>query len=65
MNSKGSLRTFDFVVSNPPFKLDFSDYRDTIATDKFRFWVGVPSVPAKKKESMAIYTCFFSTWSIP
>lgn len=57
-DDKGSLRTFDFVVSNPPFKLDFSDYRDTIATDKFRFWAGVPSVPAKKKESMAIYTCF-------
>lgn len=23
-----------------------------------RFWAGVPNVPAKKKESMAIYTCF-------
>ena len=23
-----------------------------------RFWAGVPTVPAKKKESMAIYTCF-------
>ena len=57
-NTNGTLRTFDFVVSNPPFKLDFADYRDTIATDKFRFWAGVPSVPAKKKESMAIYTCF-------
>lgn len=57
-NSDGSLRKFDFVVSNPPFKLDFSDYRETIATDKFRFWAGVPTVPAKKKESMAIYTCF-------
>lgn len=57
-NANGTLRTFDFVVSNPPFKLDFADYRDTIATDKFRFWAGVPSVPAKKKESMAVYTCF-------
>ncbi|MBO7132933.1 MAG: SAM-dependent DNA methyltransferase [Bacteroidales bacterium] len=57
-NTDGSLRKFDFVVSNPPFKLDFSDYRETIATDKFRFWAGVPTVPAKKKESMAIYTCF-------
>ena len=26
-----SLRTFDFVVSNPPFKMDFSDTRDKIA----------------------------------
>ena len=57
-NADATLRKFDFVVSNPPFKLDFSDYRDDIATDKFRFWAGVPSVPAKKKESMAIYTCF-------
>ena len=57
-NDDGTSRKFDFVVSNPPFKLDFSDYRETIAADKFRFWAGVPSVPAKKKESMAIYTCF-------
>ena len=57
-NADATLRKFDFVVSNPPFKLDFSDYRDTIAADKFRFWAGVPTVPAKKKESMAIYTCF-------
>lgn len=53
-----SLRTFDFVVSNPPFKMDFSDTRDKIATMPARFWAGVPNVPAKKKESMAIYTCF-------
>lgn len=57
-NEDGTLRKFDYVVSNPPFKLDFSDYREDIATDKFRFWAGVPSIPAKKKESMAIYTCF-------
>ncbi len=53
-----SLRTFDFVVSNPPFKMDFSDTRDKIAAMPARFWAGVPNVPAKKKESMAIYTCF-------
>ena len=29
----GSLRKFDFVVSNPPFNLDFSDFRDTLASD--------------------------------
>lgn len=52
------LRTFDFVVSNPPFKMDFSDTRDKIAAMPARFWAGVPSVPKKKKESMAIYTCF-------
>jgi type I restriction enzyme M protein len=52
------LRQFDFVVSNPPFKMDFSDTREKIAAMPARFWAGVPNVPAKKKESMAIYTCF-------
>lgn len=53
-----SLRTFDFVVSNPPFNMDFSDTRETIAQMPSRFWAGVPNVPKKKKESMSIYTCF-------
>lgn len=52
------LRQFDFVVSNPPFKMDFSDTREKIAAMPARFWAGVPSVPKKKKESMVIYTCF-------
>lgn len=52
------LRQFDFVVSNPPFKMDFSDTREKIAAMPARFWAGVPGVPKKKKESMAIYTCF-------
>ena len=53
-------RQFDFVVSNPPFKMDFSDTRESIASasNSTRFWAGVPKVPNKKKESMAIYTCF-------
>ena len=53
-----ALRQFDYVVSNPPFKMDFSDTREKIAAMPARFWAGVPKVPAKKKESMAIYTCF-------
>ena len=58
-----SLKQFDYVVSNPPFKTDFSDTRDRIEDkwgtgDGHRFWAGVPKVPNKKKESMAIYTCF-------
>lgn len=52
------LRCFDYVVSNPPFKMDFSDTRETISAMPVRFWAGVPKIPAKKKESMAIYTCF-------
>lgn len=57
-NNGQELRTFDFVVSNPPFKMDFSDTREKIAAMPARFWAGVPNVPAKKKDSMAIYTCF-------
>lgn len=55
------LKKFDFITSNPPFKLDFSSTRDEIeqkwdGTD--RFFAGVPKIPNKKKESMAIYLCF-------
>lgn len=56
----GGLATFDYIVSNPPFKLDFSEYREDLASPKnsARFWAGVPKVPAKKKDSMAIYLVF-------
>lgn len=57
-DDKSDLRQFDYVVSNPPFKMDFSDTREKIASMPARFWAGVPNVPKKKKESMAIYTCF-------
>lgn len=59
--ANGSLRKFDFIVSNPPFKLDFPEYRDTLASDGIRFWAGVPNAVAKvdpNKPKMAIYTCF-------
>lgn len=59
--SDGSLRKFDFIVSNPPFKQDFPEYRDTLATDSVRFWAGIPNAPKKidpQKPKMAIYTCF-------
>jgi type I restriction enzyme M protein len=51
---------FDFVVSNPPFKLDFSDYREELdsKTNKDRFFAGIPNIPNKKKESMSIYLLF-------
>ena len=60
-DDNGKLKLFDFVVSNPPFKLDFSDYQNTLKTaDPFkRFFAGVPNIPNKKKESMEIYLCFF------
>ena len=57
---KTRLAQFDFIVSNPPFKTDFSDTRDQLDTEKFRdrFFAGVPKVPNKKKDSMAIYLMF-------
>jgi type I restriction enzyme M protein len=52
------LKQFDYVVSNPPFKMDFSDTRADIANQPARFWAGVPKIPNKDKTKMAIYTCF-------
>jgi type I restriction enzyme M protein len=54
------LKRFDYIVSNPPFKLDFSDFRDELDSkeNKERFFAGVPKVPGKKKEGMAIYQLF-------
>lgn len=56
---KHTHKLFDFIVSNPPFKLDFSEYRAQLDAQKQRFFAGVPKVPNKKLESMAIYLCFF------
>lgn len=59
-DSGNGLRKFDFIVSNPPFKLDFSDFRnqlDTKANQK-RFFAGIPKVPNKAKDKMAIYLLF-------
>lgn len=57
---KKRIQQFDYIVSNPPFKCDFSDTRNALAGDayKTRFWAGVPSVPKKKPEGMAIYLMF-------
>ena len=56
----GRLEQFDYIVSNPPFKLDFSDYSADLDTkaNNDRFFAGIPKVPKKKKESMAIYLLF-------
>ncbi|MGM9807811.1 MAG: class I SAM-dependent DNA methyltransferase [Candidatus Onthomorpha sp.] len=51
-------RQFDFVVSNPPFKMDFSDTHAKIAAQPARFWAGVPNIHKKDIDKMAIYTCF-------
>jgi type I restriction enzyme M protein len=56
----GHLETFDYIVSNPPFKLDFSDYSAQLDNKQNaeRFFAGIPNIPKAKKESMAIYLLF-------
>ena len=55
-----NLKKFDYIVSNPPFKMDFSDFRDELDTkeSKERFFAGIPKVPPKDKDKMAIYQLF-------
>jgi type I restriction enzyme M protein len=54
------LMTFDYIVSNPPFKLDFSDFRNDLDTkqNKERFFAGIPKIKAKDKDKMEIYLPF-------
>lgn len=56
----GRLAKFDYIVSNPPFKLDFSDFRDELdaKANHDRFFAGIPNVPSKAKDKMAIYLLF-------
>ena len=58
--ANGKLKKFDFIVSNPPFKLDFSDYVTDLDTkeNKERFFAGLPNVPKKNTDKMAIYPLF-------
>ena len=54
------LMTFDYIVSNPPFKLDFSDYIADLDSKQNheRFFAGLPNIPKKDKDKMAIYPLF-------
>lgn len=58
--SGDELMTFDYVVSNPPFKLDFSDFHADLGTKQNhgRFFAGIPNIPNKEKDKMAIYLLF-------
>lgn len=59
-DKNGRLQQFDYIVSNPPFKLDFSDYVADLDSKENheRFFAGLPNVPKAKKEGMAIYPLF-------
>ena len=54
------LKKFDYIVSNPPFKMDFSDFRDELDNkeNKERFFAGIPKIKAKAKDKMEIYQLF-------
>lgn len=54
------LQKFNYIVSNPPFKLNFSEYCDQLDTkdNAQRFFAGVPKVPKAAKDKMAIYLLF-------
>lgn len=69
------VKRFDYITSNPPFKMDFSSTRDGIEQKWAeseerngirRFFAGIPKIPNAKKDSMGIYLCFIQhiLWSL-
>lgn len=63
------IKHFDYITSNPPFKMDFSSTRNSIEqkwSETDRFFAGIPGIPNKKKDSMGIYLCFIQhiLWSL-
>jgi type I restriction enzyme M protein len=55
-----ALKQFDYIVSNPPFKMDFSDFRNELDSKEHheRFFAGIPNVPKMALDKMAIYQLF-------
>jgi len=62
------LKRFDYIVSNPPFKMDFSDFRNDLDTkeNQQRFFAGIPKIKAKARDKMEIYQLFLQhiIWSL-
>lgn len=53
------IQQFDFIVSNPPFNVDFESDVKAMSADPYgRFFAGIPNIPEQDKSSMAIYLCF-------
>jgi type I restriction enzyme M protein len=57
---ENGLMKFDYIVSNPPFKLDFSDFHADLDNKQNheRFFAGIPNVPKSAKDKMSIYLLF-------
>lgn len=74
-NPSSGIKMFDYITSNPPFKMDFSSTRNIIE-NKWkdseehdgitRFFAGIPNIPKKNLDSMAVYLCFVQhiLWSL-
>ncbi|GAA8285135.1 class I SAM-dependent DNA methyltransferase [Helicobacter pylori] len=58
-HSKECKGKMDYIVSNPTFKLDFSNEHAEISQNKNDFFLGVPNIPKNDKSKMPIYTLFF------
>ncbi|WP_131158379.1 N-6 DNA methylase [Helicobacter pylori] len=58
-DDRGNEIKMDFIVSNPPFKLDFSNENAEISQNKNDFFLGVPNIPKNDKSKIPIYTLFF------
>ncbi|MDD2823143.1 MAG: class I SAM-dependent DNA methyltransferase [Candidatus Daviesbacteria bacterium] len=58
--SGDKLMKFDYIVSNPPFKLDFTEFHASLDTKQNheRFFAGIPKIPQKDIDKMAIYLLF-------
>ncbi|OSN04552.1 N-6 DNA methylase [Lonsdalea britannica] len=54
------LKRFDYIVSNPPFKMDFSGFRNELDSkeNQQRFFAGIPKIKAKARGKMEIYQLF-------
>ncbi|HZK94807.1 MAG TPA: class I SAM-dependent DNA methyltransferase [Prolixibacteraceae bacterium] len=57
---ENGLMKFDYIVSNPPFKLDFSDFHADLDNKQNheRFFAGIPNIPKAAKDKMSIYLLF-------
>ena len=54
--------TFDYIVSNPPFKLDFSDFRNDLDTKQNhdRFFAGIPKITKQEERQDGNLSALYS-----
>lgn len=59
-DQKNGLKKFGYIVSNPPFRMDFSETRNQLDDERYkeRFFAGVPNIPPKDIDKMPIYLLF-------